>query len=408
LKYSKKMKSYREDELEAAVILARTLNPVCRESHFHHICPTIENGNFHNNLSPSNFRFRETIPTTVYSVSNYQQRNVSSKPKQIKNIHKTLKAPHHPEVAMVHNTTFHQGSHRNDSFVISHTNPIMGLTFGVNPPSHDIHNEGHRLLPSINCNQVVIPASSIEQYQHKNSSSIPVTIMSNNFSCEKQNTMVPQNDLREVKRIEAFDELQEINEKTVKIEFISDSSMKNVSSENSTDVKCRMSRAGDENRWQRRFKELKDFKRKYGNCLVPTRSPDFPKLGPWVSTQRAEYKKRAEKKASSMTDERIKYLLSVGFIWNVDVPWEQRFHQLQNFKKEYGHCFVPRAYRPNPSLGRWVHAQRTAFKNFQKGKKSKISYERIKMLESIGFMWQGLGVRHDIEYEPEAIINVNM
>jgi len=50
------------------------------------------------------------------------------------------------------------------------------------------------------------------------------------------------------------------------------------------------------------------------------------------------------------------------------------------------------------SLGRWVHAQRTAFKNFQKGKKSKISYERIKMLESIGFMWQGLGVRHDIEY----------
>jgi len=342
------MKSYREDELEAAVILARTLNPVCRESHFQRICPTIENGNFHNNLSPSNFRFCETISTPVYSSSNYQRRNVRSFPKQLENVRKTCKATHHAEVAMVHNTTFHQGSHRHDSFVFSHTNPIMGLKYGVTPPSHEIHNEVHRLLPSMNCNSTVIPASTIEHYKHKNSSSIPVTLMRNNFSCEKQNIMVPQNDLREVKGIEAFDKLQEINEKTVKIEFISDSSSKNVSSENSTDVKCRMSRAGDENRWQRRFKELKDFKRKYGNCLVPTQSSDFPKLGPWVSTQRAEYKKRAENKASSMTDERIKYLLSVGFIWNVDVPWEQRFHQLQNFKEEYGHCFVSRAYRPNP------------------------------------------------------------
>ena len=34
--------------------------------------------------------------------------------------------------------------------------------------------------------------------------------------------------------------------------------------------------------------------------------------------------------------------------------WEQRFKELESFKKEHGHCNVPCEYQSNPKLGRWL------------------------------------------------------
>ena len=156
----------------------------------------------------------------------------------------------------------------------------------------------------------------------------------------------------------------------------------------------KVARVGDDSKWILRFEELKAYKAKHGDCLVPTRSPEYLQLGPWVSTQRAEYKKRMQKqKSSRMTPERIRLLESIGFAWNVDIPWNERFKELIEFKEHFGHCSVPRAYSENPALGRWVHAQRSAYKIFRKGSKSKITVERIKLLENIGFSWRGLGIR---------------
>lgn len=86
-----------------------------------------------------------------------------------------------------------------------------------------------------------------------------------------------------------------------------------------------------------------------------------------------------------MTDKKLQHLADMDFQWSVlkernDASWNQRFEELQNFKKEYGHCRVP---RKTPKLGSWVDNQRTG--------KTRASYskERITLLEAIGLFKYG-------------------
>jgi len=61
------------------------------------------------------------------------------------------------------------------------------------------------------------------------------------------------------------------------------------------------------------FDELRAFKAKYRHCNATRRAG---KLGGWVSTQRRRYRELQEGKQSSMTDERIQKLASIGFQWS--------------------------------------------------------------------------------------------
>jgi len=63
------------------------------------------------------------------------------------------------------------------------------------------------------------------------------------------------------------------------------------------------------------------------------------------------------------------------------VNWDERFGELLRFKELFGDCNVPQDYSENSDLGVWVSIQRCAYKA------RKISYQRIKKLESIGFEW---------------------
>ena len=67
--------------------------------------------------------------------------------------------------------------------------------------------------------------------------------------------------------------------------------------------------------WNSKFQELMEYKNTYGNCNVPQRYQDNPKLGTWVHTQRRQYKLMIEGKKSSMTQEKIQALDSIGFFW---------------------------------------------------------------------------------------------
>ena len=96
-------------------------------------------------------------------------------------------------------------------------------------------------------------------------------------------------------------------------------------------------------RWNDMFDRLLEFKRLHGHCLVPNRYANDPSLGAWVSTQRRHYKmlKSGEKNVSSpMTPERASRLASIGFAWATSdprhVPWETRFKELLEFKREHG------------------------------------------------------------------------
>jgi hypothetical protein len=58
--------------------------------------------------------------------------------------------------------------------------------------------------------------------------------------------------------------------------------------------------------WEERFEELKQFKAKYGNCLVPRGYTG--KLGTWLQNQRSKYKILKAGGKSTMTEERVKKL----------------------------------------------------------------------------------------------------
>ena len=66
----------------------------------------------------------------------------------------------------------------------------------------------------------------------------------------------------------------------------------------------------NEEKWNRRFNELKEYKEKNGDCLVPQRYKDNPKLGIWVATQRNAFE------TYRLTKKRVDKLSSIGFVWD--------------------------------------------------------------------------------------------
>jgi len=149
--------------------------------------------------------------------------------------------------------------------------------------------------------------------------------------------------------------------------------------------------------WNQRIEELKEYKEKHGNCNVPQVYPANKPLGEWVKTQRKHYRLKQQGKKSSMTEERILELEDVGFVWKVgtadnarnDELWNQRFEELKEYKEKHGNCNVPRGYSVNnKQLGYWVNDQRKIYRLKKEGKKSVMTNERILKLEAIGFVWE--------------------
>jgi hypothetical protein len=70
--------------------------------------------------------------------------------------------------------------------------------------------------------------------------------------------------------------------------------------------------------WNERRNELIEYKKTYGHCNVPTNYSNSPhKLSVWVKRQRGEYKLFWDGKPSTMTNERIAALDSIGFEWTL-------------------------------------------------------------------------------------------
>jgi hypothetical protein len=67
--------------------------------------------------------------------------------------------------------------------------------------------------------------------------------------------------------------------------------------------------------WLERIRELSEFRERHGSCVVPTSYTENPKLGTWVHHQRRQYKKFKEGKPCHITEERIRALEKLGFVW---------------------------------------------------------------------------------------------
>eukprot|EP00339_Tiarina_fusa_P008798 CAMPEP_0117025770 /NCGR_PEP_ID=MMETSP0472-20121206/19007_1 /TAXON_ID=693140 ORGANISM="Tiarina fusus, Strain LIS" /NCGR_SAMPLE_ID=MMETSP0472 /ASSEMBLY_ACC=CAM_ASM_000603 /LENGTH=877 /DNA_ID=CAMNT_0004732585 /DNA_START=316 /DNA_END=2949 /DNA_ORIENTATION=- len=210
----------------------------------------------------------------------------------------------------------------------------------------------------------------------------------------------------------------------------------------------RITRNSYDDQWDSMFRQLKSYKEKYGDCLVPKRYKENPKLGTWVDTQRVQFKKLKKKLASQgknveegmsgneddqsfvenldsapavaaaaaaaassvtnqgaltmspkplvgrLTDDRIRRLHYLGFVWSLRDDWQKHYDELKAYKKEHGHCNVPARYAKNRRLGIWVSAQRQHFKimnqmpdSAKQRRSAPLTSERIGLLNELGFTW---------------------
>ena len=82
--------------------------------------------------------------------------------------------------------------------------------------------------------------------------------------------------------------------------------------------------------------------------------------------------------------ERFDLLNSIGFEWGelLSEGWNGMYQRLVAYKKKHnGDTKVPFRYDQDPQLGKWVRNQRRAYRN------SKMSMDRVRLLNSIGFDW---------------------
>ena len=80
-----------------------------------------------------------------------------------------------------------------------------------------------------------------------------------------------------------------------------------------------------------------------------------------------------------MTEERIQLLNLIGFRWDpLEQEWQDNYELLKQHVKENCDAKVPKSY---PILGVWVGIQRRIYKS------GKISEERIRLLDEVGFIW---------------------
>jgi hypothetical protein len=132
--------------------------------------------------------------------------------------------------------------------------------------------------------------------------------------------------------------------------------------------------------WDLRYGELIKYKEQFGDCNVPYVWPENKPLGYWIAVLRRSYKN------GILSEERIKRLESIGFVWTLkedlnEKIWKEAFELLKEYKEEYKNCNVPSRWPGNKPLAAWVKTQRTNYR------RRKLNDDRIKILEDIGFEW---------------------
>lgn len=156
--------------------------------------------------------------------------------------------------------------------------------------------------------------------------------------------------------------------------------------------------------WEESYELLLEYKQKHGHTNVP--QSEKP-LGVWVNSQRIEHAKflrRIEDDSgnctklpkTSMNSQRKRLLDDVDFVWDaVGHTWNTRYEELRDFRREHGHCVVPRSFG---RLGAWVEKMRIEYKKYNtlltdeghpKNPKLKtiLTQDRVQKLNDIDFVW---------------------
>lgn len=136
--------------------------------------------------------------------------------------------------------------------------------------------------------------------------------------------------------------------------------------------------------WSAQYEALVRFHVAEGHSNVPRRLPNNPTLARWASHQR-ELRRRGR-----LSEERVALLDRLHFPWSGrdglergrDRGWDLCFARLTAYHRAHGDCNVPACWPDDPSLGRWVAAQRV------RRRAGRLKTERVALLDSLGFDWR--------------------
>ena len=159
-------------------------------------------------------------------------------------------------------------------------------------------------------------------------------------------------------------------------------------------------------RFQSNLQSLQIYYKENDHIEIPSTSKgDSKVLYKWICRQKEEYQNYLNGSESSLTTERRQALEELGFHIGmfdnishtmtspaktrtfIRKSWEGRYQELIEFKNTYGHCRVPTQDDSFIKLSSWVQHQRAEKKKKDNEKKSRLSDEREKLLNEIGFVW---------------------
>ena len=116
------------------------------------------------------------------------------------------------------------------------------------------------------------------------------------------------------------------------------------------------------------------------------------KLGAWINTQRNAYKGRGNFK---ITEEQIRLLEEIGMIFDVyGAKWKEKYELAKAYYEHNNNLEIPKGFRTNNgyeydqngiNLNTWVKNQRRSYSGGEGN--SKITEEKIRLLEEIGIIW---------------------
>ncbi|MBI4024127.1 MAG: helicase associated domain-containing protein [Verrucomicrobia bacterium] len=138
--------------------------------------------------------------------------------------------------------------------------------------------------------------------------------------------------------------------------------------------------------WERKFQELVAYKKRHGHPNVSLHFDEDYQLARWL------HKQRRRQTQGRLQPERKRRLEALGVFWrSLDFTWEQRFKELQAFKKRFGHCRVHQRWPENRHLGNWVRHLRDI--------RNRLSEARRQKLDAIGFDWDPVATRWERRFE---------
>ncbi len=148
------------------------------------------------------------------------------------------------------------------------------------------------------------------------------------------------------------------------------------------------------------FQETLKYKDQFGDANAPHlfKSSTGFTLGIWQSARRRDFKNE------TLSAEKVKKLEDVGFIWDqLQDAFEKGFQETLRYKQQTGNANAPLRYIASSGfkLGSWQSDQKTKFK------KNRLSAERVKRFEEIGFAWDKLqdafdqGIQETLKYKDQ-------